>query len=253
MIYTHTHTHIHSVVLPWTRDRPVAETSTWQRTTYTGERYSWSQVDPKSQSHQANGRRPTPFDRVSTNKGVCNLINSIFYGSKLKSIIKKILPISHIWKTTLTNCRCHLGNSRSSTDKEMVPLTWQQMLRVLASIILLTIAKWWGDINGEGKCQRKNGNKRTTTNTISLHHDINSVLSCALLWTLLLLLLLSLSPLYSVSTRMSPRQIMSLVDPLLQLLFRFIFNTVSGAYLPRSYVGSDGLIRQHYPGNVCSA
>ena len=45
---------------------------------------------------------------------------------------------------------------------------------------------------------------------------------------------------------MSPRQTMSLVDTLLQLLFRFIVNTLYGAYLPRSYVGSDGLLRQHY-------
>ena len=70
---------------------------------------------------------------------------------------------------------------------------------------------------------------------------------------LLLLLLLSLSPLYMVFTRMSPRQTMSLGDTLLQLLFRFIVNTLSGAYLPRSYVGSDGLLRQHFPENVCSA
>ena len=73
---------------------------------------------------------------------------------------------------------------------------------------------------------------------------------------ILLLLLLSssssLSPLYRVFTRMSPRQTMSLGDTLLQLLFRFIVSTVSGAYLPRFYVGSDGLLRQHFPENVCS-
>ena len=49
-----------------------------------------------------------------------------------------------------------------------------------------------------------------------------------------------------------PRQTLSLVDTLLQLLFRFIVNTLYGAYLPRSYVGSDGLLRQHFPQNVCS-
>ena len=38
---------------------------------------------------------------------------------------------------------------------------------------------------------------------------------------------------------------MSLGDTLLQLLFRFIVNTMYGAYLPRSYVGSGGLLRQH--------
>ena len=73
-------------------------------------------------------------------------------------------------------------------------------------------------------------------------------------WVLLLSSLsLSLSPLYRIFTRVSPRQTMSLGDTLLQLLFRFIVSTVYGAYLPRSYVGSDGLLRQHFPENVCSA
>ena len=74
-----------------------------------------------------------------------------------------------------------------------------------------------------------------------------------LVYETLLLLLLSLSPLYRLFTRTSPRQTMSLGGTLLQLLFRFIVNTVYGAYLPRSYVGSDGLLRQHFPENVCSA
>ena len=46
---------------------------------------------------------------------------------------------------------------------------------------------------------------------------------------------------------------MSLADTLLQLLFCFIVSTVSGAYLPHSYVGYDGLLHQHFPENVCSA
>ena len=45
---------------------------------------------------------------------------------------------------------------------------------------------------------------------------------------------------------------MSLVDTLLQLPFRFIVNTLYGAYLSRSYVGTDGLLRQHFPENVCA-
>ena len=52
---------------------------------------------------------------------------------------------------------------------------------------------------------------------------------------------------------MSPRQTMSLGDTLLQLLFRFIVNTVCGAYLPRFCFRSDGFLRQHFPENVCSA
>ena len=50
-----------------------------------------------------------------------------------------------------------------------------------------------------------------------------------------------------------PRQTLSLVDTPLQLLFRFIASTLYGTYLPRPYVGSDGLLRQHFPENVCSA
>ena len=45
---------------------------------------------------------------------------------------------------------------------------------------------------------------------------------------------------------------MSLEDTLLQLLFCFIVSTLYGAYLPRSYVGSDGLLRQQFPENVCA-
>ena len=52
---------------------------------------------------------------------------------------------------------------------------------------------------------------------------------------------------------MSPRQTMSLGDTLLQLLFHFIVNTVYGTYLSHSSVGSDGLLCQHFPENVCSA
>ena len=74
-----------------------------------------------------------------------------------------------------------------------------------------------------------------------------------LFWWTLLLLLLSVSPLYRVFTRMSPRQTMSLADTLSQLIFHFIVNKVYSAYLPRSYVGSDGLLRQRFPENVCSA
>jgi len=35
LITLNTHTHTHSAVLLWTRDRPVAETYTWQHTTLT--------------------------------------------------------------------------------------------------------------------------------------------------------------------------------------------------------------------------
>jgi hypothetical protein len=58
--HTHTHTHTRSVGLLWTRDQLVAETSTWQHTTFTTDRYPCLQRGSKPQSQQASGRRPTP-------------------------------------------------------------------------------------------------------------------------------------------------------------------------------------------------
>ena len=69
---------------------------------------------------------------------------------------------------------------------------------------------------------------------------------------IIIIIIIFISFIYGIHP-MFPRQTLSLVDTLLQLLFRFIVNTLYGAYLPRSYVGSDGLLRQHFPQNVCSA
>ena len=41
MIYIYIHTHTHTAGLLWTSDRPVAETSAWQRTTLTRDRHPW--------------------------------------------------------------------------------------------------------------------------------------------------------------------------------------------------------------------
>jgi len=49
-----------SVRLLWTSDRPVAVTSTWQHTTLTTERHSWSWRDSNPQSQHVSGGRPTP-------------------------------------------------------------------------------------------------------------------------------------------------------------------------------------------------
>ena len=69
---------------------------------------------------------------------------------------------------------------------------------------------------------------------------------------IIIIIIIFISFIYGIHSYV-PRQTMSLGDTLLQLLFRFIVNTLYGAYLPRSYVGSDGLLRQHFPENVCSA
>jgi len=52
---SHTHTQ-HPVGLLWTNDRPVAETYTWQTTTFTIYRHPWPRLDSNLQSHQASGR-----------------------------------------------------------------------------------------------------------------------------------------------------------------------------------------------------
>ena len=68
----------------------------------------------------------------------------------------------------------------------------------------------------------------------------------------IIIIIIFISFIYGIHSYV-PRQTMSLEDTLLQLLFRFMVNMLYGAYLPRSYVGSDGLLRQHFPENVCSA
>ena len=58
--HTHTHTHMHTVRFLWTRDRPVAETSTWQHTTFTRDRHPCPRRNSNPHSQQASGRRPAP-------------------------------------------------------------------------------------------------------------------------------------------------------------------------------------------------
>ena len=75
--HTRTHAHTHSLSLskglPWTRNWPVAETSTSQHTTYIKGRHPcpWRGSNPKSQ--QASGRRPL-LERVATGIGPCILV-----------------------------------------------------------------------------------------------------------------------------------------------------------------------------------
>ena len=53
----HKHTP-HLEGLPWMRDRPVAETSTWQHTTVTRDKHPYLQLVSNPQSQQASGRKP---------------------------------------------------------------------------------------------------------------------------------------------------------------------------------------------------
>jgi len=59
--HTHTHTHTHSVGPHWTRDWPVAETSTWQHTTLIKDRHLCLYQYWNLQSPQVSGQRPTPY------------------------------------------------------------------------------------------------------------------------------------------------------------------------------------------------
>ena len=69
--HTHTHTHTHIFVgLVWMRDRPVAETSTWQYTTSTRDRHPFPRRD--SNPPIPAGERPQThaLDRVASGIGV---------------------------------------------------------------------------------------------------------------------------------------------------------------------------------------
>ena len=59
MYITHNDTPL-SVGLLWTRDQPVAETSTWQHTTFTRDRHPCPQRNSNPQSQQASSCRPSP-------------------------------------------------------------------------------------------------------------------------------------------------------------------------------------------------
>ena len=56
--HTHTHSHTHWVRLLWTRDRPVAEKSTWQKTTTSQER----EIHAPRGIWTRNSRKPTAAD-----------------------------------------------------------------------------------------------------------------------------------------------------------------------------------------------
>jgi hypothetical protein len=66
--WSHIMTSTRSVGLLWTRDRPVAETCTWQHTRFTGDRHPCPRRDSNPQSQLASGRRRA-LDRAATGIG----------------------------------------------------------------------------------------------------------------------------------------------------------------------------------------
>ena len=73
--WSHTTDKTQSVGLFWTSDQLVTETSTWQHTTLTTDRYPCRQWDPNPRSQQASGRRPTSL----TARPLGPAINSLIY------------------------------------------------------------------------------------------------------------------------------------------------------------------------------
>jgi len=61
LLHLITHSDIHSVRLLWTRDRPVAETSTYKTHNISRNDIDAPRRDSNPQSRQASGRRPTPL------------------------------------------------------------------------------------------------------------------------------------------------------------------------------------------------
>jgi hypothetical protein len=59
-IWSHSRINTLSIGSPWTRERPFAETYTWQRTQFTRDRHQCPLRVSNPQSQQANGRRLTP-------------------------------------------------------------------------------------------------------------------------------------------------------------------------------------------------
>jgi len=97
---THTHTHTlslslsdtpQSVGLLWTRDWPVAETSTSQHTTFTRNRIPCLPWDSNPQFQQASGRRPneTAQPPESAIKFLCQVISVQSLAQGLESFNKK--------------------------------------------------------------------------------------------------------------------------------------------------------------------
>jgi hypothetical protein len=107
---------IRSVRLLWTKDRPVAETCTWQHTTLSSDRQPRSQRDSNPQTHESSGRRPLGHwnRRISYLRG-------IIHGPDETSVETLRLPFSlftcYIRRWHFLHHRaCEMHNSTAQTD-----------------------------------------------------------------------------------------------------------------------------------------
>ena len=75
----------YSVRLLRTSDRLIAETATWQPTTFSMDRYPWHRRDWKTQCQQARGHSPAPYS--TRPPGSANYSYNIQISSKLHNIL----------------------------------------------------------------------------------------------------------------------------------------------------------------------
>ena len=73
----HVMTHIHSVEVPWTKDRPVAETSTELHTSFTTDKHPCLRCRSNPQFLQESGRRPTLLTAQPLDTPSASLLSSI--------------------------------------------------------------------------------------------------------------------------------------------------------------------------------
>ena len=85
----------HSVGLPWTNDRPVAETSTSQHTTPTTDRHSCPRRDSNPQSQQVSGHIPTP--------------STVWPKIRIKIFIRECLKKTQRWLCVTGHIQCLIG------------------------------------------------------------------------------------------------------------------------------------------------
>ena len=107
MIHTHTHTHTRSVGLIWTRDRPVAETSTWQNTTVTTDIHApggirthnptkWADAEPRL-SPRGHWDRLVTFPMYKITSSISNgIVNLQKLFKQEKYIHKVFIQSQHI-------------------------------------------------------------------------------------------------------------------------------------------------------------
>ena len=105
----------HSVGLLWTRDRPVAETSTWQHTTFTTDKHPCPLRDSNPPSQQVNGRRPAPSTARPPESASSWYVLITYHTTQHNpedhnlNFVHSVRPnpdiaVSYVWRSLSSNC-----------------------------------------------------------------------------------------------------------------------------------------------------